>query len=33
MRFIVLNRIGEAVMRADIAPAVLNETILACMAE
>ena len=33
MRFIVLNRIGEAVMRADIAPATLNETILACMAE
>ncbi|MDE2388853.1 MAG: 3-dehydroquinate synthase [Betaproteobacteria bacterium] len=33
MRFIVLNRIGEAVMRADIPPAVLNETILACMAE
>jgi 3-dehydroquinate synthase len=33
MRFIVLNRIGEAVMRADIASAVLNETILACMAE
>lgn len=33
MRFIVLNRIGEAVMRTDIAPAVLNETILACMAE
>lgn len=32
-RFIVLNRIGEAVMRADIAPAALNETILACMAE
>lgn len=30
-RFIVLNRIGEAVMRADIAPAILNETILACM--
>lgn len=32
-RFIVLNRIGEAVMRADIAAAVLNETILACMAD
>jgi len=32
-RFIVLNRIGEAVMRADITAAVLNETILACMAE
>ncbi|MBP9100312.1 MAG: 3-dehydroquinate synthase [Nitrosomonas sp.] len=32
-RFIVLNRIGEAVMRADITPAVLNETILACMTE
>lgn len=30
-RFIVLNRIGEAVMRADIPPAVLQETILACM--
>ncbi len=30
-RFIVLNRIGEAVMRADIAPTILNETILACM--
>jgi 3-dehydroquinate synthase len=30
-RFIVLNRIGEAVMRADIVPAILNETILACM--
>lgn len=33
MRFIVLNRIGEAVMRADIAPDILNETILACMEE
>lgn len=33
MRFIVLNRIGEAVMRGDIAPAVLNETILACITE
>jgi len=32
-RFIVLNRIGEAVMRADITPTVLNETILACMSE
>lgn len=30
-RFIVLNRIGEAVMRADIPPAVLQETLLACM--
>lgn len=30
-RFIVLNRIGEAVMRADVAPAILYETILACM--
>lgn len=30
-RFIVLNRIGEAVMRADIPPVLLNETILACM--
>lgn len=33
MRFIVLNRVGEAVMRADIAPAILNETILTCMTE
>ncbi|PSJ18209.1 3-dehydroquinate synthase [Nitrosomonas supralitoralis] len=32
-RFILLNRIGEAVMRADIAPAILNETILACMSD
>ncbi len=32
-RFIVLNRIGEAVMRADIPPALLNETILACMSD
>jgi len=32
-RFIVLNRIGEAVMRADIPPAILNETILACMSD
>lgn len=32
-RFIVLNRIGEAVMRADIPPAMLHETILACMAD
>ena len=32
-RFIVLNRIGEAVMRADISPAILNETILACMSD
>ncbi len=30
-RFIVLNRIGEAVMRSDIPPAVLQETILACI--
>jgi shikimate kinase/3-dehydroquinate synthase len=31
-RFIVLNRIGEAVMRADVRPAeLLNDTILACM--
>ena len=30
-RFILLNRIGEAVMRADIPPALLTETILACM--
>lgn len=33
IRFIVLNRIGEAVMRADIPPALLNETILACMSD
>ncbi|WP_394808532.1 3-dehydroquinate synthase [Nitrosomonas sp.] len=32
-RFIVLNRIGEAVMRADISPVILNETILACMSD
>lgn len=30
-RFIVLNRIGEAVMRSDIPPAILQETILACI--
>jgi|CXWL01.1.fsa_nt_gi 3-dehydroquinate synthase len=30
-RFILLNRIGEAVMRADISPALLTETIIACM--
>lgn len=30
-RFIVLNRIGEAVMRADVPPELLNDTILACM--
>jgi 3-dehydroquinate synthase len=30
-RFILLNRIGEAVMRADIPPAMLSETISACM--
>ena len=32
-RFIVLNRIGEAMMRADIPPAMLTDTILACMAD
>lgn len=32
-RFVVLNRIGEAVMRADIPPAILNDTILACMSD
>lgn len=30
-RFIVLNRIGEAVMRADVPPELLNDTIQACM--
>jgi 3-dehydroquinate synthase len=30
-RFILLNRIGEAVMRADIPPAMLSETISVCM--
>lgn len=30
-RFIVLNRIGEAVMRADIAPRLIVETLSACM--
>lgn len=30
-RFIVLNRIGEAVMRADVPAELLNDTILACM--
>lgn len=30
-RFILLNRIGEAVMRADIPPALLSKTILSCM--
>lgn len=30
-RFIVLNRIGEAVMRADIAPQLIIETLSACM--
>lgn len=30
-RFIVLNRIGEAVMRADVPPGLLNDTIHACM--
>ncbi|WP_292917909.1 3-dehydroquinate synthase [Nitrosomonas sp.] len=30
-RFIVLNRIGEAVMRADVPPELLNDTIRACM--
>ncbi len=29
-RFILLNRIGEAVMRADISPMVLKETISVC---
>ena len=29
-RFILLNRIGEAVMRADISSAVLKETISVC---
>lgn len=32
-RFILLNRIGEAVMRADIPPTVLTETISACIAD
>ncbi len=32
-RFIVLNRIGEAMMRADIPPTMLTETIQACMAD
>ena len=32
MRFIVLNRIGDAVMRADIPFAVLQETISTCIA-
>lgn len=32
-RFILLNRIGEAVMRADIPPTLLTETILACMTD
>lgn len=32
-RFILLNRIGEAVMRADIPPELLTKTILACMAD
>ncbi|SEQ84942.1 3-dehydroquinate synthase [Nitrosomonas sp. Nm51] len=30
-RFIVLNRIGEAVMRADIPPELITETLNACM--
>lgn len=30
-RFIILTRIGEAVMRADVPPVLLNETIAACM--
>lgn len=30
-RFIVLNRIGEAVMRADVPPELLSDTIQACM--
>jgi 3-dehydroquinate synthase len=32
-RFILLNRIGEAVMRADIPSTALTETILACMTD
>ena len=32
-RFILLNRIGEAMMRADIPPALLIETLLACMTD
>ncbi len=32
-RFIVLNRIGEAMMRADIPPAMLTDTIVACMTD
>ncbi len=32
-RFILLNRIGEAVMRADIPPALLGKTISACMTD
>lgn len=31
-RFIVLNRIGDAVMRADIPPQLIVETLSACMA-
>ena len=30
-RFIVLNRIGDAVMRADIPPQLIIETLSACM--
>jgi 3-dehydroquinate synthase len=30
-RFILLNRIGEAVMRADIPPQLIIETLSACM--
>ncbi|UJP06460.1 MAG: 3-dehydroquinate synthase [Nitrosomonas sp.] len=33
IRFIVLNRIGEAVMRSDIASDILHDTLLACMAD
>jgi len=33
IRFILLNRIGEAVMRADVPTAVLSETISACAAD
>lgn len=32
-RFILLDKIGEAVMRADISPEILKETLLACMHE
>ena len=32
-RFILLDKIGEAVMRADIPSEILKETLLACMHE